>query len=172
MDDILYEDTGVYTLEHIQGQWLITQLEFGNQPGYAGASPRDDGLYVLEIGEQHRYEEPWGWDRGDPCEAWRTNNFDDTKPDYRGFNVEVLLTNNSDEKFPDEWPISFKTAKGKSVKACQYGYEGAGPPPETISSATFFTVVEKGDYVEIITLSYNGQVVMLFLDGKGGWSRH
>ncbi len=176
LDGILYPDGGIYTLEKINGQWLISQLEFGLEQAYdkggaADQSPRDDGLYILEIGQQHRYEEPWGWDRGDPCQAWQTGDFDDTKPNHRGFNVELLLTNNSDTKVPDDWPISFTTASGKSVKACPLSYEGAGPAPEMTSSVTFFTVVEKGDFVKTITLNLNDQTVRLCLDGQGGWSR-
>lgn len=182
LDGTLYPDQGVYTLEKISGQWLITRLEYGNETGY-GPSPanlggdqveqqplRDDGLYILKVGNQHRYEEPWGWDRGDPCEAWATGNFDDTKPYYRGFNIELLLTNNSAAKVPDAWPISFTTAKGKSVQACYYGYDGSGPAPGATSSVTFFTVVEKGDYVEKITFSLHDQAVQICLDGQGGWS--
>lgn len=182
MDGTLYRDRGVYTLEKLNGQWLISQLEYGNEKNVASSLPqgtpenaagqpsRDDGLYVLKVGNQHRYEEPWGWDRGDPCKAWETHNFDDTKPNYRGFNVELLLTNNSDSQVPDAWPISFTTARGKLVKACFYGYAGSGPPPGATSSVTFFTVVEKDDYVEKITFSLNGQTVQLCLDGQGGWS--
>ncbi|HXV97483.1 MAG TPA: nuclear transport factor 2 family protein [Anaerolineae bacterium] len=181
MDGTLFKDRGVYTLAKLNGQWLITQLEYGYEkgngglPGQAGSEqeaqpPRDDGLYVLKVGNQHRYEEPWGGDRGDPCKAWETNDFDDTQPNHRGFNVELLLTNNSEAKAPDAWPISFTTAKGKSVKACYYGYAGSGPSPGATSSVTFFTVVEKGDYVERITFSLNGQTVQLCLDGQGGWS--
>lgn len=181
LDGTYYPDIGIYTLEKQNGAWLITELEYGNVAA-DGSSPaesvsgspakpgRDDGLYVLAVGSQHRYEQPWGWDRGDPCKAWETGDFDDTKPYYRGFNVELLLTNNSDEKAPDAWPISFSTAKGKSVKACYYGYEGSGPPPGATSSVTFFTVVEQGDYVNLITFSLNDQTVQLCLDGKGGWT--
>jgi hypothetical protein len=181
LDGTLYSDEGIYTLEKIDGRWLITQLEFGNKQGHGfstdtgkenkGEQARDDGLYILALGSQHRYEEPWGWDRGDPCQAWETGDFDDTKPDYRGFNVELLLTNNTDTKLPDAWPVSFTTAKGKSVKACYYGYEGSGPQPGATSSVTFFSVVEKDDYVEKITLSFDGQTIQICLDGKGGWSR-
>lgn len=182
LDGTLYQDRGIYTLDKLNGQWLITQLEYGNEKGFSsllaqgedgnpeGQPARDDGLYVLQVGNQHRYEEPWGWDRGDPCKAWETGDFDDTRPNYRGFNVELLLTNNSDSKLLDAWPISFTTAKGKSVKACYYGYEGSGPSPGATSSVTFFTVVEKGDYVEKITFSLDDQTVQLCLDGKGGWS--
>lgn len=177
LDGILYPDEGVYILEKIDGQWLITQLEFGNTQNYAdlpvGAqvTGQDDGLYSLKLGNQHRYEEPWGWDRGDPCEAWATGNFDDTQPHYRGFNVELLLTNASETKVPDNWPVSFTTARGKAVKACFYGYEGAGPPPGATSSVTFFTVVEKGDFVKMITFSLEDQTIRLCLDGEGGWWR-
>jgi hypothetical protein len=181
LDGTLYPDEGIYTLQKIEGQWLITQLEFGLVAGATGLtveqedstaeSGRDDGLYVLEVGGQHRYEEPWGGDRGDPCQAWETGDFDDTKPNYRGFNVELLLTNNSNAKLPDAWPISFTTAKGQTVKACYYGYEDSGPSPSVTRSVTFFTVVEKGDYVEKITFSYGNQTTQLCLDGQGGWSK-
>ncbi|MCL4295100.1 MAG: hypothetical protein KJ077_05205 [Anaerolineae bacterium] len=183
LNGTVYPDRGVYTLNKINGQWLITRLEYGNEKGYSTLPaqaestpqvqkpPQDDGLYDLKVGNQHRYEEPWGWDRGDPCKAWETGDFDDTRPNYRGFNVELLLTNNSGGLVPDAWPISFTTAKGKSVKACYYGYAGSGPSPGATSSVTFFTVVEKGDYVEKITFSLNDQTVQLCLDGKGGWSR-
>lgn len=183
-DGVLYADQGSYTLENIDGRWLITQLDYGNttqtagQPlapvpanGSTAPTAKDDGLYVLEVGSQHRYEEPWGGDRGDPCTAWANNDFDDTKPNYRGFNVELLLTNNSDSKVPDNWPISFTTANGKSVKPCFYGYVGSGPEPGVTRSVTFFTVVEKGDYVEKITFSLNDQTLILCLDGQGGWQQ-
>jgi hypothetical protein len=182
LDGTLSPDKGIYTLEKLDGRWLITQLEYGlengeGSPALAGGNNqsegqplKNDGLYVLELGDQHRYEEPWGWDRGDPCKAWETGNFDDTKPNYRGFNVELLLTNNSETKVPDAWPINFTTAKGKTVNACYYGYEGSGPQPGVTRSVTFFTVVEKGDYVEKITFSLNDQTVQLCLDGQGGWS--
>ncbi len=171
LDGTLYEDTGIYTLEQRDGQWLITQLEYGKQED-GKSSPtvlgQDDGLYILGLGDQHRYEEPWGWDRGDPCIAWQTGNFDDTKPNYRGFNVELLLTNKSDTKVPDEWPITFTTARGQSVKACFYSYPDSGPPSEATSSVTFFTVVEVGDYVETITFTLHDHVIRLCLDGQGG----
>lgn len=168
IDGTLYEDTGTYTLENINGRWVITQQELGFQPSYAFQLPRDDGLYDLQVGSQHRYEEPWGWDKGDPCKAWREKDFDDTKPNHRGFNVELLLTNNSDVKAPDIWPISFVTSKGRPVKACHYAYDGSGPEPKVTTSLTFFTVVEKGEFVEKITLNLNSQVVRLCLDGRGG----
>ena len=175
LDDAYYEDSGLYLLEKQEGRWLITQLEYGNRTEDGDSRPttvgRDDGLYVLQLGGQHRYEEPWGWDRGDPCQAWETGNFDDTKPNYRGFNVELLLTNNSDKKVPDEWPITFTTAKGQAVRACYYGYDGSGPKPGVTNSVTFFTVVEQGDYVETVTFTLDDQVIRLCLDGQGAADR-
>jgi hypothetical protein len=182
LDGVFFPDEGLYTLNKRDGVWRITQLEYGNvsgdsaAPAASSAAPppsatpapvTNTALYELRVGGQHRYEEPWGWDRGDPCAAWESGNFDDTKPNYRGFNV--LLTNNSDEKVPDDWPIAFSTAKGRSVKACFYGYPGAGPPPDATNSVTFFTVVEQGDFVDAITFSLNGNTVQLCLDGLGEW---
>ena len=128
------------------------------------------GPYDLKVGNQHRYEEPWGGDRGDPCEAWRTGNFDDEHPNFRGFNLELLLTNNSASKVSDNWGdnIHFFTASGGEVKACYYGYGGAGPPPKATSSVTFFTVVPQGDYVQVVQLDLGGYTIRLCLDGKGG----
>lgn len=181
LDGVFFPDNGIYTLRKRDGVWLITQLEYGNVPAGSTASvpppaptsvpapATNTDLYELRVGEQHRYEEPWGWDRGDPCTAWETGNFDDTKPNYRGFNVELLLTNHSDEKVPDEWPVAFSTAKGRSVKACFYGYPGAGPLPGATNSVTFFTVVEQGDFVDTITFSLEGNTVQICLDGLGEW---
>lgn len=182
MDGTLYPDYAVYTLARRNGQWLITGLEYGNQStnpvSTAGGAvvvtgstpiPHNDGLYQLAVGNQHRYEEPWGWDKGDPCTAWQSGNFDDTKPYYRGFNVELLLTNNSDQKVPDDWPVSFTTANSKNVKACYYSYPGSGPLPGATSSVTFFTVVDQGDYVKTITLNLEDQTIKICLDGRGDW---
>lgn len=184
LDGTFYPDQGVYTLQKKEARWLITRLEYGNDPqGYGrlletpppgstpGSAGRDDGLYELAVGSQHRYEEPWGWDRGEPCRAWETGDFDDTKPNYRGFNVELLLTNHTTTKVPDGWPVLFITHNGKNVQACYYGYEGSGPAPGATSSVTFFTVVEKGDYVEKIIFSLNDQTIQLCLDGRGGWRK-
>ncbi len=173
LNGVLRPDHGVYTLSKTADRWLITGLEYGNQPVPAAATattaPKNNGAYILAVGNQHRYEEPWGGDRGDPCLAWQTKNFDDTQPYYRGFNVELLLTNNSAQKVPDDWPISFTTAQGKAVKACYYKYQGSGPPPGATSSVTFFTVVDRGDFVSKITLNLAGQTVQLCLDGNGKW---
>jgi hypothetical protein len=130
-------------------------------------------MYELRLGNQHRYEEPWGAPKsGDPCEAARTGNWDDKNPNFRGFNVELWLTNNSPFKVSDDWGenIRFLTNRGQEVRACYYGYAGAGPPPEGTTSLTFFTVVPKGDFVQVIELNLNGQYSRICLDGRGGWS--
>ncbi len=126
--------------------------------------------YVLAMGNQHLYEEPWGGDRGDPCEAWRTGNFDDNDPNYRGFNLELKLTNNTDQKVADDWAeqLSFVTSGGKQLKACYYGYDGMGPPPKGTTSVTFFTVVPKGDYVSVAELQIDDETLRLCFDGRGG----
>jgi ELWxxDGT repeat protein len=125
--------------------------------------------YVLKMGNQHLYEEPWGGDRGDPCEAWRTGNFDDTDPNYRGFNLELNLTNKTDQKVSDDWAenLSFFTDKGKELQACYYGYDGMGPAPKGTTSVTFFTVVPKGDFVKVAELDIGGDTLRLCFDGQG-----
>ncbi len=126
-------------------------------------------LYVLEMGGQHRYEEPWGSDRGDPCRAWHNNDFDDNDPNYRGFNLELNLTNNSEEKVQDDWGqvLKFFTEGGKELKACYYEYPNMGPVPEGATSVTFFSVVPKDDYVNKAELKLNNQTLALCFDGKG-----
>jgi ELWxxDGT repeat protein len=125
--------------------------------------------YVLAMGK-HLYEEPWGGDRGDPCEAWRTGNFDDTDPNYRGFNLELKLTNNTTEKVSDDWAedLTFQTASGKELTACYYGYEGMGPAPRGTTSVTFFTVVPKDDYVSEAAVTIDDELIRLCFDGEGG----
>jgi hypothetical protein len=130
-------------------------------------------MYELRLGSQHRYEEPWGAPRhGDPCEAWNNNDWDDRNANFRGFNVELLLTNNSPFKISDEWGenIRFFTNRGQEVTACYYVYAGSGPAPQGTTSVTFFSVVPKGDFVQVIELNLNGQYSRLCLDGRGGWS--
>lgn len=135
--------------------------------------PGGSGVYVLRIGNQHRYEEPWGAPKDDnPCRAWETGNWDDENPNFRGFNVELLLTNNSTTNVQDDWGenMKFFTAGGQEVTACYYGYAGVGPPPGGTTSLTFFSVVPKGDYVQTMQLNLNGQFIQICLDGRGGWS--
>ncbi|MEJ2560407.1 MAG: hypothetical protein P8186_30145, partial [Anaerolineae bacterium] len=140
----------------------------GSQP-----EPVGSGVYVLRIGSQHRYEEPWGAPKdSNPCRAWETGNWDDENPNFRGFNVELLLTNNSTAKVQDDWGenMRFFTAAGQEVAACYYGNAGVGPPPGGTTSLTFFSVVPKGDYVQTMQLDLNGQFIQICLDGRGGWS--
>lgn len=130
-------------------------------------------MYELRLGNQHRYEEPWGAPRhGDPCEAWNNNDWDDRNANFRGFNVELLLTNNSPFKISDQWGenIRFFTNRGQEVTACYYVYAGSGPPPQGTTSVTFFSVVSKGDFVQVIELNLNGQYSRICLDGRGGGS--
>jgi hypothetical protein len=130
-------------------------------------------MYELRLGNQHRYEEPWGAPKhGDPCEAWNNNDWDDRNANFRGFNVELLLTNNSLFKISDEWGenIRFFTNRGQEVTACYYVYVGSGPAPQGTTSVTFFSVVPKGDFVQVIELNLNGQYSQICLDGRGGWS--
>ncbi len=137
------------------------------------SSPGSSGIYVVGIGGQHRYEEPWGAPvGGNPCRSWENNSWDDEHPDYRGFNVELLLTNNSAVKVQDDWGegMRFFTTGGQEVRACYYGYTGAGPVPAGTTSLTFFTVVPKGDFVQVMQLHLNGQFSQICLDGRGGWS--
>jgi hypothetical protein len=135
--------------------------------------PASSGIYTLRIGSQHRYEEPWGAPKGgNPCRSWENNDWDDEHPDYRGFNVELLLTNNSAVKVQDNWGdgMRFFTSGGQEVVACYYAYGGAGPVPGGTTSLTFFTVVPKGQFVQTMQLNLNGQFVQICLDGRGGWS--
>jgi hypothetical protein len=139
----------------------------------AQSVPANTGPYILSLGNQHRYEEPWGAPRGgNPCRAWENNDWDDEHPNYRGFNVELLLTNNSAAKVRDDWgeDMTFFTTGGE-VTACYYGYGGAGPAPGGTTSLTFFSVVPQGDFVQRMRLDLDGQVMQICLDGRGGWSR-
>lgn len=149
---------------------VIIAVSSGGSTGGATPSTGSNAIYVLSLGGQHRYEQPWGGDRGDPCEAFRTGNFDDEHPNFRGFNAEFLLTNNSSAKVSDDWGegMRFFTASGGEVKACYYGYGGAGPVAGGTTSLTFFTVVPQGDYVQVAELKIGSQTTRLCLDGNGG----
>lgn len=127
------------------------------------------GIYILKMGSQHRYDEPWGGDNGDPCEANRVGKFDDDNPNFRGFNVELELINNSAAKVEDTWgqAVSFVTASGQRLKACPYEYPDMGPTPGASNKVTFFTVVPKDDYVSKAELGINGQVMQVCFDKAG-----
>ncbi len=136
------------------------------------SGPTRSTIYALSIGSQHRYEEPWGAPIGSPCDAWENNAWDDKNANFRGFNVELIFTNNSAVKVQDDWgeEMRFITNKNQEVTACYYGYNGAGPPPQGSTSLTFFTVVPKGDFVQTMQLNLNGEFLQICLDGRGGWN--
>jgi pSer/pThr/pTyr-binding forkhead associated (FHA) protein len=138
----------------------------GGGQSTSGGSNSNSPL-VLALGGQHRYEEPWGAPvNNDPC----SGNTNDENPNFRGFNVELKLTNNTDTKVSDEWgkDLRFTTASGGKPRACYHYYEGMGPAPKGTVSVTFFTIVAQGDFVERIELNHNGQTVRLCLNGGGG----
>lgn len=123
------------------------------------------GPYVLSVGK-HIYE-PWGAPYGDLCEALRSNNFND-KVHMRGFNIELLLTNNSMIPVADNWRPVFITAQGQAVQVCDNSYyPGNGPQPGATSSVTFYTQVNPDDYVRIVQLTVNGQFIQLCLGPSG-----
>ncbi len=130
-----------------------------------GATPIPTGPYLLAVGK-HIYE-PWGAPiGGDVCEAYRRHAFDD-KIHMKGFNLELLLTNNSTVPVADDWAPDFITAQGKTAQVCYYGYAGSGPQPGRTSSVTFFTIVEPDDYVRTVQLNVNGQFIQICLDPSG-----
>ncbi|RME73348.1 MAG: hypothetical protein D6784_12050, partial [Chloroflexi bacterium] len=132
-------------------------------PVPSGATP-----YVLRVGK-HIYE-PWGAPMGgDVCDAYRRHAFDD-RIQMKGFNLELLLTNNSTIPVPDNWYPSFVTAKGRTAQVCYYGYAGSGPQPGATSSMTFFTIVEPDDYVRLVQMNINGHFLQLCLDPSGAQS--
>ncbi|MEW5957271.1 MAG: FHA domain-containing protein [Chloroflexota bacterium] len=127
--------------------------------------PAFTGRYVLTVGK-HIYE-PWGAARGgDVCESYRRHDFDD-RIQMKGFNLELLLTNNSSLPVADNWSPSFTTAKGRSAQVCYYGYAGSGPQPGATSSITFFTIIELDDYVRVVQLDVNGESIQICLDPAG-----
>ncbi len=137
----------------------------------AAPAPAVSSAFTLRLGGQHRYEEPWGAPGPDgPCRSWERGDWDDRNANFRGFNVELLLTNNSTTKITDAWGegLTFRTASGQEVMACYFGYGGAGPVPGGTTSVTFFSVMPKGDFVQVIELNLNGQTARLCLDGRGG----
>jgi hypothetical protein len=144
-------------------QVVVPTLIPGVQP-----PPSVGGLYVLTVGK-HIYE-PWGAPRGgDVCAAYRNDDFDD-RVHMKGFNLELLLTNNSTIPVADNWAPTFITAKNKNVQVCYYGYAGSGPQPGATSSVTFFTIVDADDYVRVVQLNVNGQFIQLCLGPSGAQS--
>jgi hypothetical protein len=139
------------------------------QPSAPSSSPSGTAAYTVNVGK-HIYEQPWGAARGgDVCQTYRDHSWDDEKPFYRGFNIELLLTNNSTIPVPDDWgeDVDYVTANGKSGPFCYYGYSGAGPQPGATSSVTFFALIDQGDHVRYVQLNINGQRMTVCLDGAG-----
>jgi len=93
---------GTYVLSAVgssgQSASATVQVRVIAQATSTPAPAANNAPYTLQLGGQHRYEEPWGGDFGDPCEAYRTGKFDDDHPFYRGFNMELLLGNNAASK--------------------------------------------------------------------------
>ena len=85
----------------------------------------------------------------------------------KGFNLELLLTNNSSMPVADDWYPDFTTIKGRSPQVCYYGYAGSGPQPGATSSMTFFTIIEPDDYVRVVQLEVNGEFIQICLDPSG-----
>jgi|GEM_PF-787890 len=173
LDDIpdSYSGAGTLYIDDLtsrEGMPVLPTPQVTSQP----ISPGRSTIYALSLGNQHLYEEPWGAPIGSPCEAFRTNSWDDENPNFRGFNVELVLTNNSAVKIQDDWgeEMRFITNTGREVTACYYGYDGAGPPPQGSTSLTFFTVVPKGEFVQTMQLNLNGEFLQICLDGRGGWN--
>jgi hypothetical protein len=135
-------------------------------PPGATATAVNNGLYILAVAGQHRYE-TWGAPKSsDLCESYRNNDFND-KVHMKGFNLELSLKNNSSVKVADNWSPTFTTAKGKSVQACYYGYAGSGPPPDATTFMTFFTVVDNDDYVRTVRLLISNNQLQICLDNTG-----
>ncbi|MBN1994405.1 MAG: FHA domain-containing protein [Anaerolineae bacterium] len=141
----------------------------GGQPG---SGPAASGGYILVVGGQHKYTEPWGapWD-GDACRAHRENNWND-KARMRAFHLQLLLTNNTNITVPHAWLPDYVTATGKTGRFCFFGYgdRSTAVAPGATGDVTFFTVVDQGDYVQQVILTVNGQTIQLCLgpDGMGG----
>ncbi len=142
--------------------------------GQVISGPSTSGGYTLALGRQHKYEEPWGAARGDLCQTYNTGNWDDTNPNFRGFNLELSLTNDSNTFVADGWLPIFITARGQRVQVCYHSYgggQGTGVAPGETGYVTFFSLVPKGDYVQTVQLTVNGYTLQICLDGNGGYCR-
>lgn len=168
-----YSGRGTLYLDDLRSQKLAvlptaTPTRGAAQVAATPTRPAVSGRYVLSVGK-HVYE-PWGAPKGgDICESYRRRDFDD-RVQMKGLNIEFLLTNNSSIPVPDDWSPTFVTAKGRTVQVCYYGYAGSGPQPGATSSMTFFTIVEPDDYVRVVQLEVNGEVIQICLDAAGAQS--
>jgi hypothetical protein len=145
---------GTIYIDDLASQEAVSPLTVAQQPTPSGPAP-----FSIRIG-QHKYE-LWGY-ADDPC----ANHFNDDIH-MKGLHLEILLTNNSSSKIPDNWLPTFTSAQGKGVKACPAYYEGSGPPPGEERSLTFFMLVTEDDYLRTVTLTLDGFAVQVCLDPSG-----
>jgi hypothetical protein len=133
--------------------------------------PSSSGGYTLALGSQRRYEQPWGAARdGDVCKTYQENNWDNSNPNFRGFNLELLLTNKADTLVPNGWTPTYTTQGGQSGRFCYHPYsDGRGTEviPGATGSVTFFALVPADDYVNTVRLEVNGHVLQFCLDSNG-----
>ncbi len=145
-----------------------TPTTVAGQPAPAAGS--SSGGYTVVVGSKHIYEEPWGAARGgDVCRTYRENSWDDENPNFRGFNIELLLANRSQIPVAEDWGgVTYITAAGRTGNMCYHSYPGSGPQPGATSSVTWFALIDRGDYVRVIQLpNVNGQFLQICLDGSG-----
>lgn len=139
--------------------------------GQVATGPSSSGGYTLALGSQRRYEQPWGAAvAGDVCRSYRENNWDNGNPNFRGFNLELLLTNQSNAPVPDGWTPTYTTQGGQSGRFCYHPYpdgRGTDVAPGTTGSVTFFALVPADDYVNSVRLDVNGQVLQFCLNSNG-----
>jgi hypothetical protein len=139
--------------------------------GSAATGPSSSGGYTLALGSQRRYEQPWGAAvAGDVCRSYRENNWDNGNPNFRGFNLELLLTNQSNTPIADGWTPTYTTQGGQSGRFCYHPYpdgRGTDVAPGTTGSVTFFALVPADDYVNNVRLEVNGQILQFCLNSNG-----
>jgi hypothetical protein len=139
--------------------------------GQTATGPSSSGGYTLALGSQRRYEQPWGAAvAGDVCQSYRENRWDNSTPNFRGFNLELLLTNQANEPVPNGWTPTYTTQGGQSGRFCYHPYpdgRGTEVAPGTTGSVTFFALVPADDYVNSVRLEVNGQVLQFCLNSNG-----
>lgn len=123
--------------------------------GSTGPPSASNGRYRLEVGQKFTYIQPWGAPRsGDPCQALRDQDWDDTRGIYRSLTVEMALSNQTQNPVPDNWGgVEYQTGAGERGTLCRYEYPGSGPPPGETRSVTFFALIDLSDYVQYIRLN-------------------
>jgi hypothetical protein len=137
------------------------------------AGPASSGGYSLAIGGQHRYEQPWGAARdNDVCRSYRDNSWDNSNLSFRGFHLELLLTNKADTPVQNGWTPTYTTAGGQGGRFCYNPYpDGRGTEvmPDGTGSVTFFALIPNEDYVNSVRLEVNGQVIQFCLNSNGDY---